>query len=88
MISANFSNQRQRFDYTGAARDLPVPVHLIWGRQDRIIPADHGEALADSRPLHIFDDCGHMPNVEMADRFNALVAQILQDVDRKNSGGN
>jgi len=87
MISANFSDQRQRFDYTGAARDLPVPVHLIWGRQDRIIPADHGEALADSRPVHIFDDCGHMPNVEMAGRFNALVAQILQDVEQNNSGG-
>ena len=87
MITANFRNQRQHFDYTGAARDLTVPVHLIWGRQDRIIPVDHGEALADARPVHILDDCGHMPNVEMADRFNALVAQILRDVEREPDGG-
>ena len=87
MITANFTGQRQRFDYTGAARDLHVPVHLIWGRQDRIIPVEHGEALADARPVHIFDRCGHMPNVEMADRFNALVAEILHDVERNSRLG-
>jgi pyruvate dehydrogenase E2 component (dihydrolipoamide acetyltransferase) len=87
MITANFTGQRQRFDYTGTARDLSVPVNVIWGRQDRIIPVEHGEALADSRPVHIFDECGHMPNVEMADRFNGLVAKILQQVERENSSG-
>ncbi len=87
MITANFTGQRQRFDYTGTARNLSVPVHVIWGRQDRIIPVEHGEALADARPVHIFDACGHMPNVEMADRFNELVAEILGKVERKNGGG-
>jgi len=87
MITANFTGQRQRFDYTGTARNLSVPVHVIWGRQDRIIPVEHGEALAEARPVHIFDACGHMPNVEMADRFNGLVAEILGKVERKNGGG-
>jgi pimeloyl-ACP methyl ester carboxylesterase len=44
-----------------------LPTLLIWGEQDRLIPADHGqvahEALPDSRLVTI-PGVGHFPHVE------------------------
>ena len=44
-----------------------VPVLIVWGRRDRIIPVAHAEhahaAIPDSR-LEIFDAAGHMPQLE------------------------
>jgi pimeloyl-ACP methyl ester carboxylesterase len=47
-----------------------LPVLLIWGADDRIIPASHGEAaqraLPDSR-LRVLAGVGHYPHLEAAD---------------------
>lgn len=39
------------------------PVLLLWGREDRLIPVEHGrryEALIPGATLKVFDDTGHM----------------------------
>jgi pyruvate dehydrogenase E2 component (dihydrolipoamide acetyltransferase) len=56
-------------------RDLPagLPVLVIWGDSDRIIPAAH----AANAPLHakvsILKDAGHMVMMEKAGEVNALI---------------
>ena len=52
---------------------LAVPVQLIWGRDDRIIPAAHAEALAGRLPVHILDAAGHLPHMEKAGEVNRLI---------------
>ena len=37
---------------------LSIPVQIVWGREGRIIPAAHGEALAGRLPVHILDAAG------------------------------
>jgi hypothetical protein len=32
-----------------------MPAQLIWGREDRIIPVAHAEALSGTLPLHILE---------------------------------
>ncbi|MBA2349614.1 MAG: alpha/beta hydrolase [Solirubrobacterales bacterium] len=53
-----------------------VPVLLLWGEQDPIIPVDHGRAahaaLAGSR-LELFPHAGHFPMLDEPERFVALV---------------
>jgi pimeloyl-ACP methyl ester carboxylesterase len=61
-----------------------VPVLIIWGRRDRIIPVAHGEhahtAIPDSR-LEIFDAAGHMPQLELPARFIAVLERFLEETE-------
>ena len=53
-----------------------VPVLLVWGEEDPIIPVAHGHAahaaLNDSR-LEVFADAGHFPMLDDPARFVALL---------------
>lgn len=53
-------------------RRIRIPTLLIWGREDRIVPAQYGEFLQAALPnaeLVVFDACGHLPAVERTDDF-------------------
>jgi pyruvate dehydrogenase E2 component (dihydrolipoamide acetyltransferase) len=50
---------------------------LIWGRDDRIIPVAHAEALAARLPVHILDAAGHLPHMEKAGEVNRLIEQFI-----------
>jgi pimeloyl-ACP methyl ester carboxylesterase len=61
-----------------------IPVLIVWGSRDPIIPVRHGEraheAIADSR-LEIFDDVGHLPQLEAPGRFVAVLSQFLDETE-------
>jgi 4,5:9,10-diseco-3-hydroxy-5,9,17-trioxoandrosta-1(10),2-diene-4-oate hydrolase len=63
--------------------EVKHPVLIIWGKQDKIIHVSCAELasseLTNSR-LHLFDNCGHMPQVEKAEEFNKLVSDFLDEV--------
>lgn len=65
--------QRQRLDPTG----LAMPAQMIWGREDQIIPAAHGEAFAGKLPVHILDNAGHLPHMEKSAEVNRLIARFI-----------
>lgn len=55
---------------------IEVPVKIIWGRQDRILPvaiAGELKRLMPRAQVHIMDNVGHVPHVESADEFVELV---------------
>jgi pimeloyl-ACP methyl ester carboxylesterase len=60
--------------------NLEVPTLIIWGRQDRIIPAENGARLhrdlKNSR-LAIIEDCGHNPHEEKPEEVIAAVNNFL-----------
>ncbi len=41
-----------------------VPVHVLWGREDRILPWAEVQALPPSVGLHLLPGVGHLPQVE------------------------
>ena len=57
-----------------------VPVLIVWGAHDPVIPVSHGErahaAIAGSR-LEIFDGVGHIPQLEAPERFVAALERFL-----------
>jgi pimeloyl-ACP methyl ester carboxylesterase len=59
-----------------------VPVLIVWGAHDPIIPVQHGEeaclAIPGSR-LEIFDGAGHLPQIEEPGRFVAVLEGFLAD---------
>ncbi|MEU8802423.1 alpha/beta fold hydrolase [Spirillospora sp. NPDC048819] len=68
-----------------ALRDLDIPALLIHGKEDRIIPCTSSESLAkvmQAADLHLFARCGHWTQIEYPRKFNALVLQFLDELDR------
>ena len=60
--------------------DLDVPVTLIWGEQDGILPLSYAErmqSMIDGATLTVIPGCGHIPHNECADKFiEALNANL------------
>ena len=49
-----------------------APTLVIHGAQDRLVPVSFARAIAARRPewqLEVFDDCGHVPMLELPERF-------------------
>ena len=61
-----------------------MPVLIIWGARDRIIPVRHGEeahaAIPGSR-LEVFDNVGHLPQLEAPGRFITALEQFIGDTE-------
>ncbi|HEX6441701.1 MAG TPA: acetoin dehydrogenase dihydrolipoyllysine-residue acetyltransferase subunit [Stellaceae bacterium] len=72
-----FPNGVQREGIAEMAADLTMPVQIIWGRDDRIIPVGHAESLAGRLPVHILDEAGHLPHMEKAGEVNRLISGFI-----------
>ena len=58
---------------------LSMPVLVVWGQQDQIVPASHAEDLPQGVRTEIIEGAGHMVQMESAARVNQL---ILESVGR------
>jgi pimeloyl-ACP methyl ester carboxylesterase len=59
-----------------------VPVLIVWGARDPIIPARHGEDAHAALPgseLEIFEGAGHMPQLEQPGHFIAVLERFLAE---------
>lgn len=55
---------------------IGVPVCLVWGAQDRVLPVGIGHELKRLLPkaeLHVLEGCGHLPQEEKVDEYCDLV---------------
>ncbi len=61
-------------------KTIKHPTLIVWGREDGLVPLSEGERfhkdIAGST-LIVFDECGHVPNIEKAVEFNAAVIRFL-----------
>lgn len=65
---------------------IKAPALVLWGREDRLVPARHAETLRRMLPnveVQILDHCGHVPQVEFAGRFNTLALEFWHRLDAK-----
>jgi pimeloyl-ACP methyl ester carboxylesterase len=61
-----------------------LPILIVWGSRDPIIPASHGEDAHASLPgsrLKIFDSVGHLPQVEVPGEFAAELGRFLEETE-------
>ena len=72
LAAQQFDGDRQKLDLASRADELDVPVQIIWGADDRIIPVAHADNL-EGAEVQRLEQAGHMPMMEKAAEFNALV---------------
>jgi pyruvate dehydrogenase E2 component (dihydrolipoamide acetyltransferase) len=61
-------------------QQLSVPLLVIWGAVDQIVPSKHASGFPQTAQVEILDGCGHMVQMEAAGDVNRLVQQFLAGV--------
>lgn len=65
---------------------ITVPALFPWCREDTVTPLSWGEDFARALPngrLVVLERCGHFPNIEQPEQFNAAVLRFLDEVSRR-----
>jgi len=72
-----FGGGRQAEQPVAQLAGSTVPMTLVWGREDHIIPAAHAAHAPDGTKVQVLDGAGHMVMMEKAGDVNALIlAQV------------
>lgn len=72
-----FPDGVQAHSLVPALRRLEMPVRIIWGKKDAIIPWKHALKAPGRVALHLFDNLGHMPHVEAPEEVGLLLRAYL-----------
>ena len=77
--NAAFGDGQQRIDLRDILGRLNIPVLIVWGDADAVIPVAHAHAARHTSQcrLEVFAESGHCPHIERADAFNQLVQSFL-----------
>jgi pimeloyl-ACP methyl ester carboxylesterase len=61
-----------------------LPILIVWGERDPIIPVEHGRAAHAQLPgshLEVFPSAGHVPMLESPGRFAAVLQRFLDETE-------
>lgn len=67
--------------FDGRLNQLTVPVDLLWGESDRLVPVEYAKRMEAQLPaarLTLLPRCGHIPQQECPLAFGAALDKILQ----------
>jgi pimeloyl-ACP methyl ester carboxylesterase len=73
---------RDRPDSTDAVTS-GIPLLVVAGEEDPLIPPEVGRALAEASPvgrLELVEGCGHVPSMERPEEFNHIVNAFLGEL--------
>jgi len=72
---------REEGAFAGRLGQLQMPVLLVWGQHDELIPPSVGEQMHEAIPqsvLELYAGCGHMGPATCADRMVPRVMDFLR----------
>jgi pyruvate dehydrogenase E2 component (dihydrolipoamide acetyltransferase) len=73
LSAALFPNGQQADVLAGELANAGKPALVIWGANDRVIPAKHAGALGEAAKAEVIEEAGHMVQMEKAGKVNDLV---------------
>lgn len=62
----------QQIDITGDLHAAAMPVRVVWGVQDRIIPWTQVSQAGSRAAVHLIQDAGHVPHWDQPAEVAAL----------------
>lgn len=75
-----FADGTQTFDIRPSLGTLAIPVRVIFGAADRIIPAAHAGRLPGEVAVHVFANTGHMPQLEQREKVIRILGEMIRSV--------
>jgi len=78
LVDSLLDGDRQRMDSGAAIAAIggAVPVTVVWGSADRIIPAAQAESVAGA-VRHLLEGTGHMPHMERPAEVQAAIEETI-----------
>jgi pyruvate dehydrogenase E2 component (dihydrolipoamide acetyltransferase) len=76
IANATFSGGQQRGSLRSRLNDLPMPVQVIWGESDAVLPAKHADDLPPNVKVTRIAGAGHIPHLEKAADINAAIKAL------------
>jgi pyruvate dehydrogenase E2 component (dihydrolipoamide acetyltransferase) len=78
LVDTLLDGDTQRIDSATAIAAIgdALPVTVIWGRADQIIPATQAESVAGA-VRHLLDGAGHMPHMERPAEVQAAIEETI-----------
>ena len=70
-------------DLTSRMAEITIPILIISGEDDKIIPVEQSIQLSEEIPqsrLEIIPNCGHVPQEECPEDFMDLVGDFIQSI--------
>jgi pimeloyl-ACP methyl ester carboxylesterase len=67
------------FDMAEEIRNISQPTLIIWGREDKALPAEMAERFRQdikNAVVKIIPNCGHNPQEERPEEVNELIKQF------------
>lgn len=64
---------------------ITIPTLIVWGADDKLVPQGYAAAYHNAIPasrVQIFENCGHLPQIEKAQAFVDAVTSFLQGAHR------
>lgn len=80
-IFSSYENHPRNQDISDQFPKLKAKTLIVWGNDDRFAALDTGLLLlrrSQNSRMHIFGQCGHWAQVEVADEFNQLVLDFFE----------
>ena len=71
-----FGEGRQHVLIGDRLGDLDVPLLVLWGQEDRIIPAEHARHVPATAEVHVLAGSGHSPHMEAAGDVNRVMETL------------
>lgn len=79
----NFVKSVQQEEFLNdSLRRLSIPVHIIWGKEDRLVSLQAVELMREAIPhlkVHYIERCGHVPQLERPRELRAALRAILSE---------
>jgi len=79
VAAANFQGGRQATSVRSGLAAVQVPVQVIVGEADQVLPAAGADGLPASVTVHRLQAVGHLPHMEKSAEINRLIAAQLRD---------
>ncbi len=76
LAAAIFGGGAQGFSIRAALTGLGCPVRIVFGLEDKVIPWRHTLGLPGMIGLHLFQQTGHMPQLEQREAVGRILAQM------------
>ncbi len=70
---------------TNGIKEIEIPTLIIWGKQDKVLPVEHGELLFEqikNSKLEILEECGHIPHEEYPVETFKIIEKFLNNLKK------
>lgn len=74
-----FAEGKQAVNIASGLSDLEIPIQVVWGEDDAVIPHSHANAITGAT-VTVIAGAGHMVQMENASRVNELIEHLQQQL--------